>query len=187
MDIDEIVQGKLDADSEFQTSIADLSGGDRNSAIESKRKELLSAEFKSLKDKADEAEKLQKAFEDQKKRAEKAETKIKEKEEGLSTKDVLVLSQAGVHADDIDEVVEFAKFKKISVAEALNNPTLKTILAEHVSQRETAQATQMKGKTSSQDKGGESLLQEASQGNLPTDDEGIAKLAEARHEARRNK
>lgn len=184
MDIDSVVNEKLDADTDFQNSIANLSDEEKTSAIETKKKEILGAEFKSLKEKADQTDDYKGKFEDQQKRAKKAEEIAKEKEGGLSPKDVLVLSQAQIHADDIDEVLEFAKFKKLPVGEALKNPTLMTILAESKSQRETALATTTKGKPSSGEKGGDAILNDAGQGNLPADDEGIDALAAARHEAR---
>lgn len=184
-DLDAVVQEKLDGDSEFHSSIASLSDEEKTSAIETKRRELVNSEFKSLKEKAEAAKEWETKFNDQKVRAEKAESKIKEsKEDSLSAKDILALNQSGVHAEDIDEVLDFAKYKKTSIVDALKNPTLKTILSEKQAQRETALATNTRKSQSANDKTGETLLNQASDGKVPTDDDGINELARARMETR---
>ena len=84
----------------------------------------------------------------------KAEAKTEEKSEvkapnlvapsqELSSKDALLLAKAEVDLDDVDEVVDFAKYRKIPIAEAIKNPTLKAILKDRVEERTTALATQM--------------------------------------------
>lgn len=63
----------------------------------------------------------------------------KEKSEGtMSIKDMYALNQANVHTDDLDEVLEYAKFKKISVAEALQSSLIKATLADKSEYRKTA-------------------------------------------------
>jgi len=57
----------------------------------------------------------------------------------LTPKDLYALMQAGVSEDDIDEVTEFAGFKKISVAEALKHDVVKTILSNKKEFRKTAE------------------------------------------------
>ena len=125
-----------------------------------------------------EAEKKDKAYKDQKTRAEIAEKKLKDKgstkpvstkEEGvLSIKDNYALQKANVDIQDIDEVIEFAKFKKISVAEALDSGILKSILAENVEKRNVAQASHTGASRRSSSKiSDDVLINNASKGELP--------------------
>ncbi len=102
-------------------------------------------------------------------------------ESNLSLKDQLALSQSGVSPDDLDEIVDFAKFKKISLTEALKSPTMKTILAEKAEERRTAAATQTKGARGVQKPSGEDLLAHAERtGEVPDTDEGMKDLFLAR-------
>lgn len=142
--IDEVVQEKLQNDTEFQDSLKDLSDEDKAPLIESKRKELVNVEFKSLTEKAKKDEEIAK---DQKTRAEKAESDLKKLkpadkkgDESLSTKDFYALTKANVSEEDVDDVAEFAKFKRISVTDALKSPIMKATLADKAEQRKTAQA-----------------------------------------------
>jgi hypothetical protein len=98
----------------------------------------------------------QKLYEAQKVRAEKAERKLKEpsrepapKPEGektpnneptLSAKDSARLLQANVPVDDWDEVINYANFKGIPVAEALKSSVVKATLAERNEERNSALA-----------------------------------------------
>lgn len=123
-------------------------------------------------------------------RAEKAEAKVKKipkvekvevSEDNLSTKDVLALTSSNISADDYDEVIRVSKILGKDVNEALQDPTLKTILATRAEERTTADATN----TTTQARGsnktdGEALLKKAeSGGEMPQDEEGFKKLAEA--------
>lgn len=109
----------------------------------------------------------------------------KEEVRGLSAKDFLALKDANISAEDFDEVQDFATYRKISIAEALANKTLKTILNERQEERRTAQATQTKGGArGSHQESIDDIISRAERGEIPTDDEGIAKLAQA-HMARR--
>jgi len=60
---------------------------------------------------------------------------------GVSTQDLVALMKADVAEEDIAEVEDFAKYKKISIAEALKTSTVKSLLAEKREKRETANAT----------------------------------------------
>lgn len=133
-----------------------------------------------------EYEKLKEIAENQRIRAEKAEKKLKVSEpqpekpkdtQDLSTKDVLVLVQANVPSDDIDEVVEYARFKNIPVSEALKSPTVKAILADRQENRTVAEATNTgtvrRGSSKISD---EALLSKASKGELPESDEDLRRL-----------
>lgn len=127
---------------------------------------------------------------DYKIRAEKAEKALKQvaKPEGrpapeagsLSTKDVLYLAKADIHEDDLEEVTKQAKLQGITVSEA--HKFLKPILDSRAEERKTALATQtgrtQRGITKTT---GEDLLSKAeATGEMPDDDEGMAKLAQAR-------
>lgn len=86
----------------------------------------------------------------------------------LSQMDVLVLAKADIHEDDMEEVIEFSRFKKISIAEALKNGTLKSILAEKAEFRKSAEmANAGTGKKPVNKKTPEALVDELSKGNVP--------------------
>ncbi len=122
-------------------------------------------------------------------RAEKAEKKGDKKPEAtvekkvgdLSTKDIYVLMDAKVPQEDVDEVVDYARFKGISVAEALKTSTIKATLAERGEQRITANATNTgASRRGTSQQSGESLMEQARRGNLPEKDEDIRKVLEAK-------
>lgn len=101
-------------------------------------------------------------------------------EQSLSTKDVLFLAKADIHEDDLGEVLDWAKFKNISVNEA--HKQLKGTLSVRAEERRTAEVTQT-GKTQrgTSKVTGESLLERAeSTGEVPEDEEGLKKLFQAR-------
>lgn len=132
-----------------------------------------------------EAEKAKELADNYKRRAEKAEKKAKSvpepSNETLSPKDYLALQQAQITADDFDEVQDFANYRKISVAEALKSPTLKTILKERVEERNTSAAMNTKSPRGMTKTSGEDLLQKAEKtGEIPDTPEGIRALQEAR-------
>lgn len=124
-------------------------------------------------------------------RAKKAEARLKEfekpevkvdapKEEGLSSKDVIFLAKADIHEDDMDEVLDWARFKGVSVSEA--HKQLKPSLDIKTEERNSALATETgKGARGGSKVDGASLLEKAeSTGEVPDDDAGMTKLAEAR-------
>ena len=113
-------------------------------------------------------------------RAEKAEGKLKDvkpaesKTDGLTTKDTIAIMNAKVHEDDIDEVVDYAKFKKIPVSEALKSGVVKTLLAEKAEQRTVAEATNTSGaRRSSAKLTDEALMSNIRGGQLPESDADI--------------
>lgn len=147
-DIDKIVDEKIGKDADFQASLADKSEDDKNDLIEAKRKELAKSEFASVAEKAQKNEELAGNY---KTRAEKAEDDVKkykpadqkkDEEKGLSPKDTYALINAKVPEEDLETVMEYAKFKGISVADALKAPILTTVLADNEAKRVTAAATQ---------------------------------------------
>lgn len=58
----------------------------------------------------------------------------------LSSQDVLDLTTAAVHKDDIEMVIKFARFEKVSVAEALKNPMLTGMIQTATEHRASAAA-----------------------------------------------
>lgn len=132
----------------------------------------------------------------QKIRAEKAEQKAREtakaapsdtKPKGesgtdLSSKDTIALINAKVHEDDVDEVVEYATFKKIPVTEALKSSVVKTLLTERAEQRSTAEATSTgKARGGSARVTGDTLLSKAQKtGEIPERKEDLEALIDAR-------
>jgi len=102
-----------------------------------------------------------------------------EASDGLSNKDVLFLAKADIHEDDLDEVLDWAKFKKVSVSEAYKQ--LKPTLEVRAEQRDTAQASNKsnvrRGPTTVSD---DVLLAKASKGQLPESEEEIERLIKAK-------
>ena len=56
----------------------------------------------------------------------------------MDLKDIRALQD--VHDDDIEEVIEFSKYKKISVAEAKRHPAVQSLLKTRVEERASALA-----------------------------------------------
>lgn len=199
-ELDALIQEKLDADTDFAESLADLSDEDKEQAIQDKKSELLMQEFKSLSEKAKEAEKAKELAENYKIRAEKAEKASKngnsegEKtpknkgNEEMSSRDIIALTKANIADEDIDVVLDYAKFKKISVAEALKSSVVKATLAENEEHRKTAAATNIgTGRRGVQQKSEDVLLSEFKSGKVPETDDEMERLALARMKARAGK
>lgn len=139
-----------------------------------------------------EAEKAKELADNYKIRAEKAEKKAKttvpSNTNTLSPKDYLALQQAGITADDFDEIQDFASYRKISVAEALQSSTLKAILKERKEERNSSQAMNTKSPRGITKTSGDDLLRKAEKtGEIPDTDEGLKALQEARLAERRNR
>lgn len=198
-ELDALIQERLDADTDFAESLADLSDEDKEQAIQDKKSELLAQEFKSLSEKAKEAEKAKELAENYKIRAEKAEKASKgdfkgektpknERNEEMSSRDIIALTKANIADEDIDVVLDYAKFKKISVAEALKSSVVKATLAENEEHRKTAAATNTgAGRRGVQQKSEDSLLSEFKSGKVPETDDEMDRLALARMKARAGK
>jgi hypothetical protein len=199
-ELDALIQEKLDADTDFAESLADLSDEDKEQAIQDKKSELLMQEFKSLSEKAKEAEKAKELAENYKIRAEKAEKASKkgnsegektpknERNEEMSSRDIIALTKANIADEDIDVVLDYAKFKKISVVEALKSSVVKATLAENEEHRKTAAATNIgTGRRGIQQKSEGSLLSEFKSGKVPETDDEMERLALARMKARAGK
>ena len=119
-------------------------------------------------------------------RAEKAEKKAKqstpETTSNLSVKDLTALVKTNVNEDDYDDIFDYARLKKISIADALKTPLIKSMLSEKEEMRKTAEATatghNAEGSTTSSP---EALLNMAeTKGEIPENPKDIQKLVEAR-------
>lgn len=128
-------------------------------------------------------------------RAEKAEATAKQlkikpeeketpKEETLKSNELSVSdfrALADVHDDDYEEVVEFAKFKGISITEAKKTPTIQSLLREKEETRKTAETTNTgMGKRGTSKATDESLVRDAEKGKLPESDSEIERLMHAK-------
>lgn len=118
-------------------------------------------------------------------RAEKAEKVAKAKPpvtaNDLNSKDLVAIMNAKVPEDDIDEVVEYAKYKKTSVSEVLKDPIMKATLDLRSEERNTAIAAN----TSSSRRGvnkvsDDALLSNALRGKFPEGDNDIDRLMRAK-------
>ena len=116
-------------------------------------------------------------------RAEKAEKGRKEVGETSHTpntnslEDTYALIKANVSQEDISDVREYAQFKGISIAEALNTGAVRSILAEKSEQRTVASATNTgTSKRSSGKISDEALLANANAGKIPEDQASIDRL-----------
>jgi len=189
MNIDEIVQKKIDADADFQATLVDLSEEEKEASITAKKSEVLSQEFASLKEQADTKVKAEELANNYKIRAKKAGAEVKKKEtvvpsneSELTPKDIYALMNAKVEEEDIEQVADYAKFKKISIAEALKSTVVKSMLEESTEHRITAQATQIRGGTRGVAKvSGDDLLSKAEKtGEVPETDEGMQAIFKAK-------
>lgn len=120
-------------------------------------------------------------------RAEKAEksSKLKPPQDvnSLSTKDFLAITNAKVPEEDIDEVVEYAKYRKTSVSEILKDPIMKATLDLRAEERNTALAANVSTtRRGSQRVPDDVLLDNASKGRMPESDVEINRLLKAKFE-----
>lgn len=129
---------------------------------------------------AEKAERLAKAT-----KVEKPDV-VESKPIGMSPKDFVALTNAKVNEDDISEVEDYAKYKGISIAEALKSPTVKALLNEREETRKTANATSTgtSKRVSAPAMSDEKILENASKDILPDDADSLAK---ARMKARLKK
>lgn len=105
----------------------------------------------------------------------------KTSQDNLSQTDVITLARADIPEEDIPEVLEYAKFKGISVAEALKSPIIKTTLADKAEARKVAEGTSTgSGRRSSARLSDDALMENASKGILPESDEDIQRLTRIR-------
>lgn len=127
-------------------------------------------------------------------RAEKAEKKNKEpevkvqprqKDEELSTMDIITLSKSNVDSEDMGEVVKWARYNNITIGDALKSPELNAVISVRKEMRTTASATNTGGsKRSSGRVSDETLISNASKGNIPESDEDLERLVRAKMQKR---
>lgn len=101
----------------------------------------------------------------------------------LSTLDVIALSRANINDEDISEVLDYAKYKNITVAEALKSSVIKATLLEKEENRKAQEASYTGNSRRGTSKVSDAtILDNARKGQLPkeSDDEAIARLAKAR-------
>jgi hypothetical protein len=166
---------------EVTEETADNSQNTAEESVEEVKARLAKAEelAKNYKVRAEKAEKLAKSV--------KVETKPEAKNDKLSvsTRDYLALVNAKVNEEDITEVEEYARFKGVSIADALKSSVVKTLLSEKEEMRKTANAANVNNVRKSVSKvSGEVLLDKASKGEMLDD---VDALVKARLEAKRAK
>ncbi len=108
-------------------------------------------------------------------------------ESALSSRDTIALINAKIHEDDVDDVLEYAKFKKIPVAEAIKSSVVRASLAEKQELRATANATNT-GRTRAPNSrvSGEALLDKAQKtGELPDSKEALNAMLDARYSTKK--
>lgn len=178
-DINQIVQEKIDNDAEFQATLAETPFEEQDTLLAQKRSELISAEFATLKEQAEKAAKAEELANNYKARAEKAEqeAKGKAKTDGLSDDDILYLAKADIHAEDLGEVRDYAKFKGVSIQEA--HGLLKDVLTTRSELRKTEALANDRSARGSKVPSGDEMLNKARSGNLPESDAEIKALVEA--------
>lgn len=153
------------------------------SADETDDVEKLKEQNKKLFERAKKAEAEAKTLKT-KKPEPKTETASEPKEATLSTKDVLYLAKADIHEDDMDEVLEWAKFKKISVSEA--HKQLKPKLDASAEQRKSSQVANAGGsKRTSSKPTAERILADFNAGIPPKTPEDWEALHKARMTAKK--
>jgi hypothetical protein len=150
--------------------------------------EVVEETVDEVKERLQKAEELAKNY---KIRAEKAEQAAKKSnvkptvketpKNDLSAKDTIAIMRENVADDDIEEVMEYAAFKKLSVAEALKTPQMKSILQVKAEERKIAQASNTGGtKRGTGNNSDQSILAKLDKGELPTSDAEMARAAELR-------
>lgn len=106
----------------------------------------------------------------------------------VSTADILALTRANVVEEDIADIEDYAKYKGISIAEALKTTVVKTLLADKAEQRKTAQQTNVQTTRRGAVKPTpEDILEKARKGDLPETEEGIAALYQAGRQEKLNR
>lgn len=113
------------------------------------------------------------------KKAEEAEKLLRQKTQpaqqdnagDMSKRDLYALMNAKVHEEDVDEVSKWAKFKNITVTEALKDSVMKTLLRDKEEKRKMAQVANTSGGRPTTSKlSDEALLDKAQKGNIAESD-----------------
>ena len=146
-DLDAAIQEKIESDTDFQAGLESLSESEKETAIAEKREEVTKVLFAET---AKAAKDNEIKFEDQRKRAEKAEADLKKSGKGgkkdddetpsLSSTDIYTLVEAKVPQEDVDEVVRASKFLGKSLADTLKDPMVVGLLKQRGEERASAEA-----------------------------------------------
>lgn len=136
-------------------------------------------------------EKEKQIAENQKIRAEKAENKLKgssstgrgetSKQDGLSPFDLIAVAKANLDEEQLKEAMDYAKYKKISISEALKTPQVKATIALIEENNKVAQAAAVgNGRRGSAQVSDDLLLANANNGIMPESDADLARLIRLR-------
>jgi hypothetical protein len=141
----------------------------------------LDAEIAELKAKADKADELEKKNRQLYERLKKKEEAPLEPTSGLSARDILAIKDANITSEDLPEVEEFARYKKLTIAEALQSPVLRNILKDAAEERRTARATETKSPRGIAKSSAEDVLRKAEKtGEVPESMDEMKSMIEAR-------
>jgi hypothetical protein len=140
----------------------------------------------------EEAQKNKELAENYRIRAEKAERERKTEDNApkneLSNSDLIALIKADISEEDIDDVKDYAHLKKISIKDAINSSVIKSLLTERKEERATAEATAVGNKRAgTKPASGEELLSKAERGEVPSSQDEIERLVDARFQGKLNK
>lgn len=136
-------------------------------------------------------QKLEEDYHNQKIRAEKAEAKLKtntstgrgetSKMDGMSPMDLIAITKANLDEEAIREAMDYAKFKKISIAEAIKSPAVKaTIQLIEENKRVSEAANTGSARRGTSKISDESLIENARKGILPDSDADMKRLVSIR-------
>lgn len=136
-------------------------------------------------------QKIEEDYHNQKIRAEKAEGKLKSgnstgkgetsKQDSLSPFDLIAVTKANLNEEQLKEAMDYAKYKKISIAEALKTPQVKATIALIEENNKVAQAAATgNGRRGSAQISDDLLLANASKGIMPDSDADLARLIRLR-------
>lgn len=182
------IQEKIEADTDFQSELENLDDDERETKISERKTELFDKELADM-------NKAKELAYNYKVRAEKAEKQLKiapkkedktSKNDNYSLQDIKALSD--VHDDDVSEIVEYAKFKGISIADAKKSNVIIVSLKEKQEIRQSAIASATgKASRGGNTNSGEALLTHLeSTKELPESKEDMDRLAQARFERMKN-
>lgn len=138
-----------------------------------------------------EFEKAKQIAENQKVRAEKAEAKLKtntstgrgetSKMDGFSPMDLIAITKANLDEEALKEAMDYAKYKKISVAEAIKSPAVKATIQLIEENRRVSEASNTgSARRGSSKISDESLIENARKGILPESDADMKRLVSIR-------
>lgn len=111
----------------------------------------------------------------------KPEVPATQSEHAISFKDSFALAKANVEEDDIEEIADYAKMKKISITEALKTNFVKNLLSEKTEYKKSQEAsTTTNAKRGTPKITDDVILENARKGKLGDSEEDIKALFRAR-------